>query len=55
MTKHIVVKRIPVTPSFDYPAAKAEVDDAIRRGDQVRAEKNAIVIRTPVYVRGRAA
>lgn len=53
MTKHIVVKRIPITQPFDYPAAKAEHDDAIARGDSFKVEAREFVIRTPVHVRDR--
>ncbi len=55
MIRLIVVKRIPVDADFDYAATKLEHDDAKRRGDYVTAEHGAIVIRTKVYIRTRAA
>lgn len=46
MTRLVVVKRIPVSTSgFDYRTAKAEVDAALTRGDDVAAVGDAIVIR----------
>lgn len=56
MTKLVEVRRIPVVTPFDYPAAKAEIDDAINRGDEVDVDGRDIVVRTKVFVRrGRAA
>lgn len=57
MTKHVVVKRIPIPEQgpFDYVAAKAERDDAIARGDRFEIEGRAFVVRTAVFIRRSSA
>jgi hypothetical protein len=54
MTKWIEVKRIhvPILGPFNYPEAKAEVNDADARR-RITVEGRDIVIRTPVFLRGR--
>lgn len=54
MTKRIEVKRIhvPILGPFNYVEAKAMVDAADRRGDEVTVEGRDIVIRTTVCLRG---
>jgi hypothetical protein len=53
MTRLVEVKRIqiPLDRPFTYPAARAEVQDAIARGDEVTTDGDAIVIRSRVDLR----
>lgn len=55
MTRLVEVRRISVVMPFDYPLAKVLIEDAYARGDVVTIEREDLVIRTKVFVRGRGA